>query len=65
MDARSTIGDELTRGELQALIDYHDLQETEADARDMAECVPYHRKRRGEFQALLGTFEQRSAEAKR
>ncbi len=59
MNANSTLGDELTRGELQALIDWHDTQESEADAMDFVECIPHHRKRRAEFQALLDTFEER------
>ncbi len=59
VDANSKIGDELTRGELEALIDYHDSQESEADAMGYDECVPHHRRRRAEFQALLNSFAER------
>ena len=59
VDANSKIGEELTRGELEALVDYHDQQESEADAMGYDECVPHHRNRRKEFQALIDSFDER------
>jgi hypothetical protein len=42
--------------ELQALIDYHDNQESEADAVGAVECAEYSRKRRVELQGILNLW---------
>jgi len=41
---------------LQRLDDHHEIQATEADAMEMAECVPFHDARQREIRACIATL---------
>lgn len=43
----------LSEYELQAVIDHHDQNIVEAEAYDMADCIPYHEERKKELASLL------------